>query len=227
MPDLAGGSSPDPQISADHNATADTGAGEDAEERSVAAPGAENHFGTHRCLHVVGQRGGDTAQPLGERRTQRVDTGPIRQVERLADGASHVVDLTGGANSDSFDVRWVNTTTGRGFANGFSDGIGHVRRPAGGGCQTPELPDDDVVLVADHSLDLGAAQINSGSKHVLSPSPSRLLSPGRPALHEPQGARHQNHHRLPTVSLASQEPPFSQKVRISSSSRPLVSGANL
>jgi hypothetical protein len=144
VPDLAGGAAAEPWAPVEDDAAADAGAPEDAEERAVRAPGAQQRLGVGRDLHVVAERH-PRAERLGELVGQREAALPVGQVARARDRAPFAVDVARRADADALELRRLHARRVGGLAERLHHGGRDVGRPAGGRGRHAGLPAHVVV----------------------------------------------------------------------------------
>src|SRR4051812_40101745 len=160
--DLARGPAPEPRLAAEHEAAADAGAPEDAEDGVELAGGAELELGVGRHLHVVAEPHG-RADPSSEVLAQREGAFPAGQVARAGDGPVVLVDRARRADPDAGQLGGLDAGGLRGLAQRARHRLRDVSRAALGRGGLAVLAQHLAVVVDDDGLDLRAAEIDAAA----------------------------------------------------------------
>src|SRR4051794_5249124 len=160
--DLAGGAAAGPRPAAEHDAAADAGAPEHAEQRVVRPARAELELRVGGDLDVVAEMRARAERVL-ERRAERELALPVREVPRARDRAGPRVDVARRADAHArqrvgLDARLV---CGLGHRRGHRGG--DVVRPALGRRRVARLAEHGVARVHHDRLDLRPAEVDAAA----------------------------------------------------------------
>ena len=160
--DLARGPAPEPGLAVEHEAAADAGAPEDAEDGVELAGGAELELRVGRDLDVVAELHG-RADPSAEVLAEREGAFPAGQVARAGDGPVVLVDGAGRADADPGQLGGLDAGGLRGVAQRARHRLRDVGGPALRGRGLAVLAEHLAVVVDDDSLDLRAAEVDAAA----------------------------------------------------------------
>jgi hypothetical protein len=180
--DLAGRAvRPRPQPAAEHQAAAHPGAGEHHQQVVEAAAGPEPVLGQGGDAHVVAHPD-LRADGVGDQRAQRHRLAEPRQVGRPGDPAGRDVDQPGRADPDPGEPAGGDLGVLGGRLDHRGDLRHHRRRAAPGRGPAAGLAEPAAILVDDHALDLGAAEVDPYRVHAA------MLSERRDPVNVGEGA---------------------------------------
>ena len=173
--DLAGDVAADPGLAVEHDAAADAGAPEHAEQRVVRAAGAERELRVGRHLDVVAERHRRAARLLERRRMSKLPSQPGRFL--AADTVPAASSTLPGepmpmpSSDDGLDARLGGRVLER-----AGDLRRYAGRTAGRRRRATRLAGDVAALVDDDRLDLGASEIDSAGVSHAEGVPDRNVS---------------------------------------------------